>query len=126
MKKDSAPSSKPSASQTGPTPESQQAHEAGQGSQKQHEMSNNTPGQKPKNAQQQGGATPSNSRQEQADTGSNKNSGNKDSKSNGNSGDSQQISPSRDQGHSTSGSSDTSASGKRSDSKSPRQTGESH
>jgi len=112
MKNDSTRSNKPSTSQAGAVPDPQHAREAAKGSQEQQELSHKTSGQHSKDVKQHGGASQSNERQQQAGSGNDNGHGS-----------AQKTSPSRDQGHSPSGSSGNDASSNRSDSNSPGQTG---
>lgn len=97
MKNDATQSNKPSTRHAGSVPD-RHASEAGKAGQEQHEKSGKTSGVDSKDAKQQRGA---------GKTSSN----------------TQQNSPSRDQGHSPSGSSNTDGSNARPDRNSPRQTG---
>jgi hypothetical protein len=107
MKNDTSQSNKPSTSQTGSVADRQHSRESGQANQQQPQMSNDTSKLKSVNSKQQGSVDQSSGRQQQADTGNNKNG---------------QTSPSRDEGHSASGSSNSNGRNDGSDS-SPRQTG---
>ncbi|MFT7401771.1 MAG: hypothetical protein ACI83N_001365 [Hydrogenophaga sp.] len=105
-------SNSPCTSQADAVPDRQRAREAGQASQEQQAMSNDTSALNATNTKQQPSATQGTGPQQQAGTNDSK----KGQPSQG------QPSPSRDQGHSPSGSSKTDASHQRSDN-SPRQMG---
>jgi len=107
MKQESTPSNKPSTSQAGSAPDRQQSLQAGQSSQEQRKGSDNNLGLHSIDPKQQGNGAAGNGRQQQADTSGSKNG---------------QTSPSRDQGHSPSGSPKSGGGNGRSDN-SARQTG---
>lgn len=105
MKNDSTQSNQPSTSKADSVPHQQPAGQTGQG---QQEISTDSSDRNSMDAQQQGGARQASGQQQQADTGKGSNE--------------RQTSPSRDQGHSPSGSSNAAGNDGRRDN-SPRQTG---
>lgn len=107
MKYEPTQSHKPSASQTGSASDGQQSRQAGHSNQEQQKGVDNNLGLHSIDPQQQGDAAKGNGREQQADTGASKHG---------------QTSPSRDQGHSPSGSSKSGGGNGRSDN-SARQRG---